>query len=125
MVEINRIRFNKSGLKSVLSPLEYDTLRVLWRLKEARVREIHKKLKKEKKVALTSVAVILDRLYQKGVVARKVEKGRGGGHYIYSAKTSREEFEKSIVENTVTKLIDTFGPVAVNYFHKRFSKRRK
>lgn len=124
MVKINRMRFNKSGLKSVLSPLEYDVLRVLWKTKNARVRKVHKSLK-DRKVALTSVAVTLDRLHQKGVVSRTVEKGRGGGHYIYSARTSKEEFEASVIDSAVNRIISNFGPVAVNYFHKRFSGRKK
>ena len=46
---------------SLLSPLEQEVLQVLWPAKSLRVREIHEKLKK--KVALSSVAVILDRLF--------------------------------------------------------------
>lgn len=126
MVTINKLRFEKKGAESMLSPLECDALNVLWPLKEARVREIHKKLKAQrKKVALTSVAVILDRLHSKGIVARKVGTGRGGEHYVYSPVTSREGFEKSVVECTVNKLIDSFGPVAVSYFNERFSTEKE
>lgn len=126
MVNVNSIRFTKQGIKSVLSPLECDVIEVLWSCGECRVQNIYKMLKKNKrKVALTSVAVILDRLYKKGIVVRRIEKGLGGGHYVYSAKTTKEDFEESIVENTVNKLMNTFGSVAANYFYKRFSKEKK
>ncbi len=71
---------------------------------------------------MTSVAVTLDRLHQKDLVVRKVENGLGGSHYIYSARFSKKEFEESIVDHTVNKLINNFGQVAANYFYKRFSK---
>lgn len=123
-MKVNKIRFDKKGVKGLLSPLETGTLILLWRLEKARVREIHNRLKKNRKVALTSIAVTLDRLHQKGIVSRTVEKGRGGGHYIYFPKTTKQEFEESIVDHTVNRLINNFGPIAANYFYKRFSKRR-
>ncbi len=122
MVKVNKIRFDKKGMKSLMSPLETDTLLMLWRLKKARVREIHNRLKKSRRVALTSIAVSLDRLHQRGIVSRTVEKGLGGGHYIYYPKASRQEFEESVIEHTVNKLMNNFGPVAANYFYKRFRK---
>jgi len=125
MKEVNKIRLDKKGVQSLLSPLETETLLLLWNLEHARVRDLHKQLRKNRKVALTSVAVILDRLHQKGIVGRSIEKGLGGGHYIYYPKTSKQEFEESIVEHTVNKLMNNFGPVAANYFHRRFAKKYK
>lgn len=125
MVKIKKLRFDKKGAQSFLSPLETDTLAVLWKLEKARTREVHKLLKKRKKVALTSIAVTLDRLHQKDLVFRKIENGRGGSHYIYYSRFSRQEFEESIIDHTVNKLINNFGQVAANYFYKRFSKRQE
>ena len=68
---------------SLLSPLEFSVLKVLWKQDSARVRQIYDKLKSSQKVALSSVAVILDRLFEKGLVNRKVETGRGGLRYVY------------------------------------------
>ena len=124
MVKVNRIRFNENSV-DVLSPLENDVIKILWNHDEKRVRDIYQMLKKKRKVALTSVAVILDRLYEKKIVSRRIEHGRGGEHYIYSSKCSREDFENSVIEKAVNKLIDKFGPVAVTYFNERFSKKKK
>lgn len=77
------------------------------------------------KVALTSVAVTLDRLHDKKIVTRQVKLGRGGEHYIYSCCSCRDDFQQTVVEKTVDKLIDNFGDVAVHYFNERFSKRRR
>ena len=114
---------NKRRL-GILSPLEYDVLRILWKADSMKVRDIHKSIRKKRKVALTSVAVILDRLHEKKIVRRDVASCRGGYHYIYSA-TSRHDFEHSVIEKTVDKLIDNFGSLAVTYFNERFSKRRR
>lgn len=123
MVKINKIRLNKRGLELFLSPLESDVISILFRKNEAKVREIHNILKRKKNVALTSIAVILDRLYKKGLVKRKMENGKGGIHYIYSTSESKTDIEKSIIESSINKLIDVFGPSAVNYFDERFSKK--
>ncbi|MEK6837082.1 MAG: BlaI/MecI/CopY family transcriptional regulator, partial [Nanoarchaeota archaeon] len=95
MVKVSRISLEKRGL-GVLSPLENDVLRVLWRQEDVRVRDIYNVLRKRRKVALTSVAVILDRLHKKGVVKRRVQSGLGGYHYIYSSKADEALFAESV-----------------------------
>ena len=113
------------GLETVLSPLECDVIELLWKSqgKELKVREIYSKLRaKRKKFAITSVAVILDRLHSRGLVKRRPETGRGGVHYLYSSETSREDFQKTVVKEAVEGLIKNFGGVAVSYFDERFSK---
>lgn len=124
MVKVSRIRFNENSV-AVLSPLENGVIKILWKNKEMKVRDIYSILRKKRKVALTSVAVILDRLYEKKIVARRIAFGRGGEHYIYSSRCSQQDFEQSVIDKTVNKLIDKFGPVAVTYFNERFSKRDK
>ena len=120
MVKVKSIKVEKKGLEAILSPLETQVLNILWEKKSARVKDIYKELRRRRKrVALTSVAVILDRLYNKGVVTRRIERGRGGGHYIYTS-IPREKFEESVIESTVNKLIENFGKVAINYFYERF-----
>ena len=108
--------------EAVLSPLENDVLKVLWPDRSMRVRDIYGRLKNRRKVALSSVAVILDRLHDKNVVTRTSETGRGGVRYIYSPAHTKQGFEKSIVATTVDKLIQQFGPTAVTYFNDRFGK---
>lgn len=114
-----------SGDFDVLSPLEGDVLNVLWPDRQMRVRDIYRLLRKERKVALTSIAVILDRLFGKGVVDRKIEPARGGLRYMYFPKKDRKQFETSVVEETVNKLIGKFGDVAVAYFNERFVRGKK
>ncbi len=109
---------------NVLSPLEQDVLKILWSNKNLKVRDIYVKLSPKRKVALTSIAVILDRLYSKNLVDRTFETARGGVRYIYFPKKDENSFKKTIVETTVDKLIEKFGPIALSYFNERFSKRK-
>ena len=110
------------NMEQILSPLEQDVLQHLWPNKTMRVREIYQLLSPKRKVALSSIAVILDRLHEKGIVDRKVETARGGLRYLYFPKQDRKAFEKSVIEGAVNKLIDKFGTTAVSYFNDRFSK---
>ena len=110
---------------SILSPLEHDVLRVIWPDKQMKVREIYSALrKKNKKVALTSVAVILDRLYERKIVDRSIEKGRGGLRYVYLPTEDEAAFERTVIEKTVNSLIHHFGNNAVSYFNERFKERK-
>jgi predicted transcriptional regulator len=111
--------------ESILSPLEADVLKILWPGRKMKVREIYTLLKTRKKVALSSVAVILDRLYEKGVVDRTMETGRGGIRYIYFPKKDKRQFEQSVIETAVNGLIEKFGPTAVSYFNERFARRAR
>ena len=119
------VRLTKKGIKTLVSPLEADVLAILWKdNKELHVRHIHNKVKK-KGIALTSVAVALDRLHKKKLVTRKMKSCRGGYKYIYSATKDKTSLERSIVEDSVERLIDNFGSVAVNYFNEKFSRRKR
>lgn len=110
---------------STLSPLEADVLNALWPNKKLKVRQIHGSLRGKKSVALTSVAVALDRLHKHGIVDRTINAGKGGLSYVYFPKKTRQEFEKDIMEQAVNALLEKFGTAAVTYFNERFEKRRK
>jgi len=122
---MKKIRFSsgKENFPSVLSPLESDVLKILWPNKRLKVRDIYESLKGKRKVALSSIAVILDRLHERHIVDRFIETGRGGIRYVYFPKKNQEQFETTIVENTVNSLISKFGNTAITYFNERFSKR--
>jgi predicted transcriptional regulator len=119
---LTKIRIEKKGLETILSTLESDIMKILWKRNPLKVKELHELLKKKHNVAQTSIAVTMDRLYEKKIVDRKIESGRGGLHYLYYPSKTKQEFEKTIVDQTVNKLIEAFGPTAVSYFDERFKK---
>ena len=109
---------------AILSPLEQDILKVIWPDKKMRVRAIYEKLKGKRQLALSSVAVLLDRLHCRSIVGRDVETGRGGVRYVYFPLQDKNGFEKSVVETAVNKLIQKFGSTAVSYFNERFARNK-
>ncbi|MBI2138344.1 BlaI/MecI/CopY family transcriptional regulator [Candidatus Woesearchaeota archaeon] len=110
------------GLDAALSPLEKSLLSLFAPEKERRANELYRKISKKKKVALSSIPVILDRLYTKGILERRAETCRGGARYVYKLQLDKSHFEKSIVENTVNALIHKFGQSALSYFNERFTR---
>lgn len=110
---------------STLSPLESDIVKTIQPNRNYTTREVYSLLRKKERVAESSVPVLLDRLFKKGLLKRKTESAKGGVRFIYSLGESKEEFERSVVENVVKKLIEKFGSRAVAYFNESFSKRKK
>ncbi|MBI4361324.1 BlaI/MecI/CopY family transcriptional regulator [Candidatus Micrarchaeota archaeon] len=113
------------AVSDVLSPLESKILETLWESGgEAKVREIYGRIRKRHPCAQTSVAVTLDRLYARKLVSRRITTGRGGLAYIYRPLQSREQFQKSIVQQAVDRLVARFGDSAINYFDEKYRKNK-
>jgi len=83
-----------------LAPLELECLSVLWPLGEGTVRDIHRALAASRPRAYTTVMTIMDRLEQKGIVARR----KVGRAFLYLPKLSAEEARLNAVE----KIVDGF-----------------
>ena len=98
----------------VLGNLEGAIMEALWKLKASDVKSIHKEVIKEHKVAITTVAIVLDRLYQKGLVERELKKGKGV-YYEYSPCLSKPQFEITVVRSFFKGLLQTFGESAVSH----------
>ncbi len=111
------------GVLDELSPLEAKVLTVLVKGKDMKTKDVHAVISGSQKVALTSIAVMLDRLYEKGLVDRKIETCRGGTRYIYFLNKSPAQIEEDHLKMQVDNIISKFGTKAINYFNKRFSKK--
>jgi predicted transcriptional regulator len=124
-LDVKKIRMEKRGLETVLSALEANIMHSLWKKNPLRVKELHKELGRRHHVALTTIAVTMDRLYERKIVERRIEAGRGGLHYLYYPSRAKEEFERSLIDQTVNKLIEVFGKTAVSYFDERFKSSKR
>jgi len=85
-----------------LAPLELECLSVLWPMGEGTVRDIHRALAATRPRAYTTVMTIMDRLEQKGIVARK----KVGRAFLYQARLSAEEARLKAVEKIVEGFFD-------------------
>lgn len=101
-----------------LGELEQQVMDILWEHKQCSARDILTQLEKDRKLAYTTVATILQRLYDKGLVTRKDDKL---GH-IYAPKVSKEKFSKNIAQSFLNKFIDSFGDTAIASFAESIDK---
>ena len=85
-----------------LAPLELECLSVLWPMGEGTVRDIHRALAASRPRAYTTVLTIMDRLEQKGIVARR----KVGRAFRYRARLSAEEARLKAVEKIVEGFFD-------------------
>lgn len=95
-----------------LSPLEQDVMVVVWDLKKCNVRDVVNKFGKTKILAYTTVATLLDRLCKKGMVNKRIE----GKTFVFSPKSSSEEYSKKIAKSFFNTFFDSFGESAIVSF---------
>ena len=86
------------------------------------VREFHDKIGHSRPVAVTTVATILDRLYRKGMLSRRLVK-EGGPHYLYSSRLSKDEFKHVVVNNVMGALLRGFNDMTVAYLAERMADK--
>ncbi len=104
-----------------LSELEQEVMNIVWELDECSVRDILERVNKNKQLAYTTIATILQRLYQKDLVIRKGE----GIAYIYSPKLSKERYSKNLAQSFISKFFNSFGDVGLASFAQSIDKLPK
>ena len=103
-------------LESILGPLEAEVLNtVLEKKTPVRVRQVYEELKKKRKIAYTTVMTTMNTLFEKGLLDRRIEKGRGGLLYMYWSKMSKKEIERSVVSQVIDSLMKNFGDSVTSY----------
>lgn len=83
-------------------PLELACLNVLWRVGEAKVRDVQQALEPEHNLAYTTVLTVLDRLARKGIVERRLQ----GRSFVYSPAVSRETLRRAAVQALIQGYFD-------------------
>lgn len=105
----------------MLGPLESEVLLSLRDLREAPARSVRASLERRGvKVAYTTVATILGRLFAKGMVKRRRETCRGGERYVYRPV----DFERKYLRNLLDGVVSMFGPAGVVHLNEELTKLR-
>jgi len=99
-----------------LGELEKQIMDIVWENRFCSVRDVNEKL--GKKLAYTTIATILNRLYEKGLVTR--HEGKNG--YIYSPKISKEKYSQNIAKSFIKTFINSFGDAAIASFAEGIDK---
>lgn len=82
--------------------LQLAVLRVLWERGEARVDEVVEALRPERDPASSTVATVLSRLEDQGVVAHRKE----GRRYVYRPEVDRADAVGSMVDGLLDRAFD-------------------
>ena len=85
---------------------------IVWQCKNCSIREIVQRLQRKRFIAYTTVATVLQRLFLKGLVKRKVQKNG----YWYYPKITKDSYVKTLSKNFIKSLMNSFGDVAVSSF---------
>lgn len=75
-----------------LTELQLSIMAVLWESDEATVVDVHEALRADRRIAQSTVATLLSRLEDKGVVTHREE----GRQYVYRAIVSADQVRRSI-----------------------------
>lgn len=114
--ELSQYSIEGKALEAFLGPLEASVMEVVWGSKKTpvTVREIYEVLKRTRNIAYTTVMSTMNRLFEKHLLDRKIEKGKGGLYYVYWPAHGKQDFQKSAVREVLSSLIGNFGEVVAN-----------
>ena len=102
-----------------LGVLESEIMEIIWRLSDpSSVRDVTENLQKKRKIAYTTVMTIMGRLFEKGLLTRKLI----GVSYLYQPKLNREKFVAKTVHNIFATAVSHLGEEVVTYFAKEIHR---
>ncbi|MBI4427294.1 MAG: BlaI/MecI/CopY family transcriptional regulator [Candidatus Magasanikbacteria bacterium] len=103
----------QSKLNYAMGELEAEVMEVVWKLKNASVREVLAVIKQKKQIAYTTIMTVMSRLFDKGILKRKMDEG---GAYVYQPTRCRESFLAAASKLALQSFIREYGDVAVAQF---------
>jgi len=86
--------------KLTLGELQHAIMQVLWTRGEATVAEVHEALFDKRGLAPTTIATMLRKMEDKGVVAHRVE----DRHFVYQATVSEDAVRSTMVSELLDRL---------------------
>ena len=112
---ITQYNIEGRATEAFLGPLEATIINIMWDSKKPlSVREVYEILKKNKKIAYTTIMSTMDRLHTKNLLDRQIQKRKGGIYYAYWTKFEKSHFEESAVREVISSLLENFGKTVIN-----------
>ncbi|MHC1605025.1 MAG: BlaI/MecI/CopY family transcriptional regulator [Candidatus Methanofastidiosia archaeon] len=114
--EWHEFRPFEKGYKKVLGPLETEIMEIIWNNEIETAKGVFELLKKEKReIRRSTISIMMNRLCERRLIHKKIDKGRGGLKYVYTINITQREFEKEVVKKVVDALLDTFPTETLDY----------
>ena len=96
-----------------LTIFEQRIMDIVWRKRQAcSIRDIVDEIQNDKPVAYTTVATMVQRLYDKNLLVRK---GDGKG-FVYSPRLTKESYAKRIARSFFEHFFKSYGDIALASF---------
>jgi predicted transcriptional regulator len=89
----------RDPIENTFGVLEREVMSVLWTHSDLTVRDVQSRLIRE--IAYTTVMTTLDRLYKKGILARR----QAGRAFLYSAALTRTQLQARIAGGVLSSLL--------------------
>lgn len=102
----------KDSIK-ILGELEEEIMETVWMTGSVSVRDVLCQLEKRKKIAYTTVMTVMSRLYDKGILKRKMDKS---GAFVYLPVKDKKSFLAQASEKIIKNFLKEYGEVAVAQF---------
>jgi predicted transcriptional regulator len=100
-----------ASLETLLGPLEQDVMDVVWRLRDATVRDVHAELVAGRDIAYTTVMTTMARLARKGLLLRDT----ADLAHRYRPVVSRDQYARGAVGDVLAWLLERYPEPAVAY----------
>jgi len=86
--------------RPILGDLQHAIMAVLWSRGEATTADVHEALREPRGLALTTIATMLRKMEEKGIVAHRAD----GRQFVYRATVSEDQVRRSMVGELVGRL---------------------
>ena len=96
-------------------------MKIVWELKACSIRDVVQKLNQDKKLAYTTVATLLQRLFEKGLVNRNSQ----DTVLAYTPKVTKETYGKKMAKSFIQTFMSSFGETAIVSFAESIDKLPK
>ena len=105
----------------LLGTLECDVMQCMWEVEEATVHQVVTVLNKKRPIAYTTIMTVMGHLVDKGLLTRNSE----GKRYLYTVAQTKEEFLRTASQNTVRRVLNDFGDLAIAGFMGEISRANR
>ncbi|MBF0705323.1 BlaI/MecI/CopY family transcriptional regulator [Alkalihalobacillus hwajinpoensis] len=110
-MKIHQFKTNETGLNRFFGSLEAKVMDILFEGPEMTIKDVKQKLDQEKSTNFNTVMTVMNRLVDKGILVKRVEKRTS----MFKPLLSKEDFLQTQSKELTQDLMDEFGPLAVNH----------
>ncbi len=122
---------SKMAKSMVPSERELDLLKIMWRLGEAKVREIHETLCPNGECAFTTVQTLLRIMCRKGLIDKRSEGRTDYYSPVYTLENATSHFINKVFDGAIDKYVismlsaENVSPDELRALEKQIAKARK